>query len=103
MGPNCTLVSRGRNNASTGHIKSLDVKKSFRMMRGGASGGCFEAETAGTRRDRLYPRQQQFGPQPSNRRAAKRKAAAVERRKVDHDRQAEPRARLGLVEPLTAA
>src|ERR1700722_16644172 len=50
----------------------------------------------------LYPGQYQFRPQPTDRGVAERQAAAIERGEVDHDRQPEPRARLGFVQPLAA-
>ena len=48
-------------------------------------------------------RQHQLGPQSADRRGAERQRAAIERREIDHDREAKARAGLGLVEPVAAA
>src|SRR4029077_17136994 len=50
----------------------------------------------------LRRRQHQLGAQASDRRGRQRKIAAVERGELEHDREAEARARLGLVETLAA-
>ena len=47
-------------------------------------------------------RQHQLGPQAADRGGAERQRAAIERREIDHDRQAEAGAGLGLVEPVAA-
>src|SRR5579863_1357520 len=47
--------------------------------------------------------QKEFGPQSSDRGPAKGQASAIESRKIDHDRQAQTRAGLGFVQPLSAA
>src|SRR5512139_2638053 len=44
-----------------------------------------------------------FRPQSADRGAAERQAAAIERGQIHHDRQPQPRSRLGFVEPLAAA
>ena len=48
-------------------------------------------------------RQHELGAQASDRGGAEREAATVEARKLDHDREAQSRARLGLVEAAAAA
>ena len=61
-----------------------------------------EALRAGTPDATAGRRQHQFRAQAADRGGAERQAAAVERGEFDHDRQAEPRAGLGLVEPASA-
>src|SRR5438876_68155 len=49
------------------------------------------------------PRQHQLGAQATDRGGAEREAAAIEARKLDHDRKPQSRARLGLIEAAAAA
>src|SRR5271168_2917039 len=88
-------------NTSTGYSKSHRVKKSFRIS---IAQDDFRAKILSkvarlgrTRRLRcsefrsalLGRRQREFRPQPADRRAAKGEAAAVQGRKINHDRQAQ--------------
>src|SRR5665213_1136542 len=50
----------------------------------------------------LDPRQHQFGAQTADRRGAELEFAAIQRGKFDHNRQPQPRARLGFIEPAAA-
>src|SRR5436190_14095081 len=52
---------------------------------------------------RSSARQHELGAQASDRGGAEREAAPVEARELDHDREAQSRARLGLVEAAAAA
>src|SRR3954470_22902559 len=52
--------------------------------------------------NRSHSRQRQFAPWPAGGRAAERRAAAIQCREIDHNRQAEPGARLGFIQPLAA-
>src|SRR5436305_14811361 len=51
----------------------------------------------------LCARQHPLGPQAAERRGAELELAAIERGELDHDREAEPGTRLGLVQPPAAA
>jgi len=51
---------------------------------------------------RSHARQHQIGAQAADRGGAERKAAAIEAGQFHHDREAQPRPRLGLVQPAAA-
>src|SRR3712207_3349173 len=61
---------------------------------------CAEIMLKSKSRWRSDAREHQFRPQAPDRCVVEREAAAIEGSEVDHDRKAEPGARLGFIEPL---